>query len=47
MIKIFKIVFLLFYATTSFAQDRPLYNDKKKGATLYFMGMEQGGVYKK
>jgi len=31
MIKNFKIIFLLFYTTTSFAQSRSVYNDKKKG----------------
>jgi hypothetical protein len=31
MIKNFKIIFLLFYTTASFAQSRPVYNDKKKG----------------
>jgi len=45
MIKVFKIFFLLFYATTSFAQDR-FYNDKKKGQLSVSWGWNRAAYTK-
>jgi hypothetical protein len=46
MIKKIKIVFLLFCATTSFAQDRSLYNDKKKGQVSVSWGWNRASYSK-